>query len=108
MWTVEKQFPVPREVDAYKTTTHFMERLKYRTDPEPSKEIVKDCLKYGTIKRTHEAQRIIFEHDIGRYTWRVLAQINDEAFTDSEKYHTLLTVYETNNHEYHKTVFDDE
>jgi len=106
-WTVSREYHLPRTVEDYKASTHFMERLKYRTDPEPSKEIVHDVLEYGTVKDTHLPQRLIFEQEIGDNIWWVLIEVNEDAFEQENKYHTLLTVYcKNSDHEKHPTVFD--
>lgn len=107
--TITVEHPVPRTVEAYEATDHFMDRLKYRTDPEPTKRIVRECLEHGVIKQTHEKNRYIFEDDRGLYTWWVVVRIDPDAFRQPEVAHDLLTVYVPERHDSnHRTVFDSE
>jgi hypothetical protein len=105
--TVTVEHPVPRTLDAYEATDHFMDRLKYRTDPEPTKRIVSEALEHGIIKQTHIPNRYIFEDDRGLYTWWVVVRLVEAAFRDPNTNHDLLTVYVPDRHDSsHQTVFD--
>jgi hypothetical protein len=107
--TVTVEHPIPRTLDAYEATDHFMDRLKYRTDPEPSKRIVRETLEHGRVKHTHEPNRYIFEDDRGLYRWWVVVRIDPTAFQQPTAYHDLLTVYVPDRHDSkHRTVFDEE
>jgi hypothetical protein len=99
---------IPRDIEnEYRTTNHFMERLKYRTDPEPSKEIVFETMENGQFKTTHISDRFICEQEIDEITWWIIVEMNDEAFVKDNKYHALVSVYAPNQHpEKHKTVFE--
>lgn len=98
----------PRDIETeYHTSFHFMERLKYRTDPEPTEEIVFETMENGQFKTTHISNRYICEQEIDEITWWIIVEINDEAFAKDNKYHTLVSVYAPNQHpEKHKTVFE--
>ena len=98
---------VPRAVDEFEPTDHFMQRLKYRTDPAPTKEIVAETIAHGKVLHTHIADRRIYEYDSGLYTWRVLVALDEAAFDAEDCYHTLLTVYVPGRHgDDHETVFE--
>ena len=91
----------------YKTTPHFMERLKYRTDPSPKKDDVHTIMWAGTIKHTHIPDRFIFEYEIDGVVWWIIVEMNEEAFENENKYHTLVSIYAPYEHEGdHKTVFE--
>lgn len=107
--TVTTEHAIPRDLDAYEATDHFMDRLKYRTDPEPTKRIVREALEHGHIKQTHETRRYIFEDERGLHTWWVVVRIVPAAFYQEATYHDLLTVYVPERHDSeHRTVFDED
>lgn len=99
---------IPRDVEnEYRTTDHFMERLKYRTDPEPSKEIVFEVMEDGKFKTTHISDRYICEKEINDTVWWIIIEIDDEAFVKDNRYHALVSVYAPHEHPgKHKTVFE--
>lgn len=113
--TFSVEFELQRDISEYEPSTHFMERLKYRKNPEPSKEIAQEVVEEGEVYSTHEPDRIFFEKKIkggGHWDsnvniWRVLAAINEEAFYNEDAYHTLLTIYAKKPHNVdHKEVFE--
>jgi len=84
---------LPRDVSRYEPTTHFWQRLKYRKQPEPSKAIATETVEQGTIKRTHMADRFIFEQRVDGVLWWVLAAVKPEAFERDTAHHYLLSIY---------------
>lgn len=108
MNTFKVEAEIPRDLEnKYRTTKHFMERLKYRTDPSPSKEIVHEVAENGTFKTTHISDRRIIEKVIDNVKWWLIIEVNPDAFFEEKKYHALVSIYAPNEHpEKHKTVFE--
>jgi hypothetical protein len=107
-------FTLPRDVSEYEPTSHFLERLKYRTDPEPSKDIARQVIEEGRILCPHGKDQVIFEAAIeedgvfpDEYDWRVVVAVNRDAFVEENERHRLLTIYALREHgELHPEVFD--
>lgn len=105
-WEVDgEEFTAPRDIGAYHPGDHFLQRLKYRTDPEPSGEIATETIREGHVKHSNEAHLVHFEHEVGRETWTVVAHIKRRAFVDPDVTHKLVTIY-AHSHDGHQTVFD--
>lgn len=108
-------FTLPRDTSEYDPSQHFLERLKYRTDPEPSKEIARQVIQEGRILCPHGKERVIFEREIEEegvfgdtYRWHVVVAVNRDAFIRDDEYHRLLTIYAADAHgDVHPEVFDE-
>lgn len=102
------EYELPRDPsNDYKTSSHFMERLKYRTDPKPKKKYVFETMEKGLVKTTHISDRFIFEHKIDDTVWWIIVEVNEQAFDRDNKWHTLVSIYAPHEHDdKHKTVFE--
>ena len=86
--------PVPRDPAEYSPSTHFKQRKKYRT-PEIKGWIVEELLAEGECKQV-DADRFFFEKTVwseGQHDWRLVVAVVDEAFTDPETKHRILTAF---------------
>lgn len=93
---VNVPIPVPRARDAYAKTWHFVRREKYR-HPEIQPWIVEELLQEGECSGTEQAYRFVFEREIwshdGTHTWRLVVDVDPEAFLDEDEQHDLVTAY---------------
>lgn len=96
---------VPRDLDAYAPTTHFLQRKKYRSDPEIETSIIREVLAEGRCSGnpTHipevaqdAGDVFTFERTVRtegeRHHFTVVVAVSEAAFR-SDTPHQLLTVY---------------
>lgn len=109
-------FTLPRDITQYEPTQHFLERLKYRTDPDPSKDIARRVIEEGHILCPHGKEEVVFEAELegegvfaDTHTWHVIVAVDRDAFVQEDTRHRLLTIYADDAHgdAGHREVFDE-
>lgn len=86
--------PIPRDPAAYSPSTHFLQRKRYRK-PTIKDWIIEELLTEGECKQV-DSNRFFFEKTIwseGEHDWRLVVAVNEEAFTDPEATHRILTAF---------------
>lgn len=81
--------------------------MKYRNAPKPTREIAAECIREGELKPAHQAHQVLFELQQGVTTWRVVAEVNQAAYTDDDETHPLITIYakDAHGHKEHGSAF---
>ena len=99
---------IHRDPAKYEPTTHFRQQIKYRDAPKPSRQIAAECIRDGDLKPAHKPYQVVFELERGVTTWRVVAEVNADAYTDENETHPLITIYakDAHGHNQHGSAFD--
>lgn len=95
---------IHRDPSKYSPSTHFLQMCRQRDAPKPSTEIAAECIREGKlrpatdVKEDAEDYQVVFEHERGATTWRVVAEARRRAYVEPEATHSLITIYAVNAH----------
>ena len=87
--------PVPRDPSEYSPTKHFLQRKKYRTDPEITGDVIRETIESGTISGCGDARNgeFKFQKTIDGDEWTVVVSLEKDAFRDPERTHNVVTAF---------------
>jgi len=93
--------PVPRDPEAYRSTNHYINRLKQRVPEDLQSDIAARCVKRGVLKaktRAGEAdgnawQDFAFYRKIDDQPWCLIVAIVPQAYESEMVKHAAKTIY---------------
>lgn len=93
--------PVPRDPKAYRSSQHYINRLKQRVPEELQNDIAARCVRHGKLKAVSKAghassnahQDFAFFHEIRGTTWKLVVGIVPQAFESEHVKHFARSIY---------------
>lgn len=92
---------VPRDPKAYRSTQHFINRLKQRVPEKLQSDIAARCVRHGELKAVSAAgkassnahQDFAFFHEIDGTTWKLVVGIVPRAYESDHVKHFARSIY---------------